>query len=90
MSEAAELTWGDFERLPGGSGRVRVWGVEQTTYREVSTDTTKLLLTVRRGAGDDELVLGMRPNQIAIRIGAAARDRPVWPQGTHGTAPGWA
>ena len=33
----------------------------------------KLLLPVCRGAGDDESVLGMRPNQIAIRIGAAAR-----------------
>ena len=33
----------------------------------------KLFLPVRRDAGDDEPVLGMRPNQIAIRIGAAAR-----------------
>ena len=33
----------------------------------------KLLLPVRRGAGDDEPVVGMRPNQIAARIGAAAR-----------------
>ena len=73
VSEAAELTWGGIERLRGGSGRVRVLGAEQTSYREVSADTMKLLLPVRRGAGDDELVLGMRPNQIAIRIGAAAR-----------------
>ena len=73
VSEAAELTWGDFERVPGGSGRVRVVGVEEASYHEVSTDTMKLLLPIRRGAGDDELVLGMRPNQIVIRIGAAAR-----------------
>ena len=73
VSEAAELTWGDIERVRGGSGRVRVRGAEETGYREVSADTMKLLLPVRRGAGDDELVLGMRPNQIAIRIGAAAR-----------------
>ena len=73
VSEAAELTWGGIERLRGGSGRVRVLGAEQTSYREVSADTMKLLLPVRRGAGDDEFVLGMRPNQIAIRIGAAAR-----------------
>ena len=33
----------------------------------------KLLSSVRRGAGDDEPLLGMRPNQIAIRIGSAAR-----------------
>ena len=41
----------------------------------VSADTMKLLLPIRRGAGEDELVLGMRPNQIAIRISAAARPR---------------
>ena len=50
-----------------------VMGADETNYREVSADTMKLLLPVRRGAGDDKLVLGMRPNQIAIRICAAAR-----------------
>ena len=48
-------------------------GAEENSYREVSADTMKLLLPVRRGAGDDKPVLGMRPNQIAARIGAAAR-----------------
>ncbi len=70
VSEAAELTWGDLERVPGGSGRVRVG---ETGFRVVSADTMKLVSLVRRGAGDDEPLLGMRPNQIAIRIGAAAR-----------------
>ena len=70
VSDAAALTWGDLERVPGGSGRVRV-GV--AGYRVVSADTMRLLSSVRRGAGDDEALLGMRPNQIAIRIGAAAR-----------------
>ena len=73
VSEAAELTWGDIERQRGGSGRVRVAGADETGYREVSADTMKLLLPVRRGAGDDEPVLGMRPNQIGRRIDAAAR-----------------
>ena len=73
VSEAAELTWGDIERLRGGSGRLRVVSAEETSYREVSADTMKLLLPVRRGAGDDEPVLSMRPNQIAKRIDAAAR-----------------
>ena len=77
VSEAAELTWGDVERVRGGSGRVRVVGAEETDYRVVSADTMKLLLPIRRGEGDDELVLGMRPNQIAIRIGAAARQAGV-------------
>ena len=49
----------------------------------------KLLLPVRRGAGDDEPVVGMRPNQIAARIGAAARQAGL-SEGTPETAPGWA
>ena len=72
VSEAAALTWGNIERVRGGSGRVRVGGAEDS-HRVVSADTMKLLLPIRRGAGDDELVLGMKPNQIAIWIGAAAR-----------------
>ena len=56
--------------MHGGSGRVRVG---ETGYRVVSADTMKLLSSARRGAGDDEPILSMRPNQIAIRIGAAAR-----------------
>ena len=70
VNEAAALTWGDVERVHGGSGRVRV---ADTDYRVVSADTMKLLSSVRRGAGDNEPLLGMRPNQIAIRIGSAAR-----------------
>ena len=70
VNEAAALTWGDLERVHGGSGRVRV---ADTEYRVVSADTMKLLSSVRRGAGDNEPLLGMRPNQIAIRIGSAAR-----------------
>ena len=73
VSEAADLTWGDVARQRGGSGRVRVAGDGEASYREVSADTMKLLLPGRRGAGDDEPVLGMRPNQIARRIDAAAR-----------------
>ena len=70
VNEAAALTWRDVARVPGGSGRVRVG---DTDYRVVSADTMRLLSSVRRGAGDNEPLLGMRPNQIAIRIGAAAR-----------------
>ena len=73
VNEAAALTWGDLERVHGGSGRVRVEASGETSYRVVSADTMKLLSSVRRGAGDSEPLLGMRPNQIAIRIGSAAR-----------------
>ena len=73
VSEAAALTWGDIERVRGGSGRVRDMGADEISYRELSADTMKRLWAIRSGASDDEFVLGMRPNQIAIRIGAAAR-----------------
>ena len=86
VSEAAELTWGDIKRLRGGSGRVRVAGAEEAGYREVSADTMKRLWPIRRGAGDDEPVLGMRPNQIATRIGAAARQASLG-EGYSGDSP---
>ena len=73
VGEAAALTWGDIERVRGGAGRVRVVGADEASYREVSADTMNRLWPIRRGAGDDQPVLGMRPNQIATRIGAAAR-----------------
>ena len=70
VSESSALTWGDLERVSGGSGRVRVG---DTGYRVLSADTMQLLSSVRRDASDDDPLLGLRPNQIAIRIGAAAR-----------------
>ena len=47
----------------------------------------RLLSSVRRGAGEDQPILGMRPNQIAIRIGAAARQAGLG-EGYRGTVPG--
>ena len=73
VSEAADLTWGDIQRVRGGSDRVHVPGAGEADYREVSADTMKRLWAVRRGAEDQEPVLGMRPNQIGRRIDAAAR-----------------
>ena len=59
--------------MRGGSGRVGIGGAGETEYREVSADTMRLLLSTRYGAGDDELVLGIRPKYMALCIGAAAR-----------------
>ena len=70
VGEAAALTWGDLEQAPDGSGRVRTG---QSGFRVVSADTMRLLSSVRRHANDNEPLLGMKPNQITIRIGAAAR-----------------
>ena len=69
VSKVAALTSGDVRRMPGGSVQVRVGGAGEMEYREVSADTMRLLLSIRHGTGDAELVLGMRRNQIAIRIG---------------------
>ena len=89
VSEAAELTWGDIQRVRGGSGRVHIVGADEADHREVSTNTMKLLLPIRRGAEDQEHVLGMRPNQIGRRIDAAARQAGLG-EGYSGDSPGWA
>ena len=73
VSEAADLTWRDIERVRGGSGRVHVVGSDEADHREVSANTMKLLSPIRRGAEDHDPVFGMRPNQIGRRIDAAAR-----------------
>ena len=88
VSEAAVLTWENIERVCGGAGRVRVEGTEETSYREVSAETMKRLWAIRRGAGDEEPILGMSPNQIATRIGAAARQAGLG-SGYSGDSPGW-
>ena len=57
----------------GGSDRMHVVGVDEADHREVSTNTMKLLLPIRRGVEDLEPVLGIRPNQIGRQIDAAMR-----------------
>ena len=86
VSEAASLTWGDVRRLHGDSGQTRGGGADETKHREVSADTMRLLLFIRHGAVDDELVLDMRPNQLAVRIGATARQVGLGP-GYSGDSP---
>ena len=70
VGEAAMLVWADLDVEPDGSGYVRDG---QSGYRVVSKDTVRLLSLLRQGAGDDEPVLGLKPNQITSRISAAAR-----------------
>ena len=73
VREASELTWNDIERVRGGTGWVRIRGAEQPEPRIVSSDTMKLLSSIRRGAGDDEHILGLSPSRIAVRIREAAK-----------------
>ena len=86
VSEAAALTWGDLEPVPGGSCRVHVG---DTGHRVVSADTIRLLSAVRLGAGDDDPVLGLRPGPwITSRIGAAASQAGLG-RGYSGEVLGW-
>ena len=76
----------DVRRLCGGSSRVRLCGDDENEDRGLSADTRRLLLLIRHGAGDAELILGMRPNQITFRIGAAAKQAGLGP-GYSGDSP---
>ena len=62
VSKPAALTWGDVEWVCGVGQAACVGGVGEDNYRVMSTDSMKLELPVRRGAGEGELVLAMRPN----------------------------
>ena len=90
VSEAAASAWADAECVRSGSGRVCIWGGGEDNYRVVSADTMKLPLPVRRGAGKAELVLAPRPDQTAIRIGAAAREAGLGEDHSGDSASPWA
>ena len=78
VSEAADLTWGDVQRVRGGSGRVRVMVDGETSYREVSADTMKLLSPVRRRANDEFSVSQSTQKSTVLmggRFGLCGRQR---------------
>ena len=86
VREASALTWGAIERLDDGSGRVRLGDGEDAGYKMLSADTMRRLDIIRGRAPDDEPVLGLRPNQITLRIGAAAERAGLGP-GYSGESP---
>ena len=76
VREATELRWRDLEELRDDTGRIRVQRLYQsgeTEYRMVSAETMKLLLWVKRGSENHERIINLSPNQIGLRIAAAAR-----------------
>ena len=73
VSEAAEVRWMDLELFDDGSGRLRISTKDRAAYRVVSADTVSLLRRILDTDVAYERILGLMPNQISTRIGAAAR-----------------
>ena len=86
VREAAAVTWGAIERLDDGAGRLRIGDGEDPEFRTLSADTMRLLDVIRRSASDEEFVVGLRPYQITLRIGAAAERAGLGP-GYSGESP---
>ena len=72
VSTASTLRWGAIERQDDGTGRLTISEGDDVTTRTLSADTMRRLDAIRDDAPDDERVLGLMPNQISARIGAAA------------------
>ena len=72
VREASDLTWGAIESLPDGTGRLRTGEGQDAESRVLSADTMRLLDAIRNDAGDADRIIGLMPNQITLRIGAAA------------------
>ena len=86
VKEASALRWGAIELMDDGTGRLRLGEGDAAVSRVLSTDTMRLLDAVRGDATDDERVLGLMPNQITSRIGAAAEQAGLG-QGYSGESP---
>ena len=75
VREACALTWRDVQEGEDGSGWVTVRALYQsdsTGVRFLSPDTMRLLLAMRQDGGDDDRIVGLRPNQVGLRIRDAA------------------
>ena len=75
VREACSLIWRDIEPAEDGSGWVTVRALYQSDFtgvRFLSPDTMRLLSEMRRGAGGDDFILGVSPNQVGLRIRDAA------------------
>lgn len=78
VSEAAAVTWADIEAQPDGTGRLLIRRSKTDPEGEgavafLSAHTMKALAAMRNGAAESDSVIGLRPNQISIRIKQAAR-----------------
>ena len=76
VREATGLRWGDLDRLADGTGRVtvqRLYHRGETDVRMVSFDTMELLSRMRGEPENHERIIDLSPNQIGLRIRAAAK-----------------
>ena len=86
VKDAAVLRWDAIERQEDGTGRLMLRESEAAVTRALSVDTIRLLESVRGDAGDDARIIGLMPNQISARIGAAATQAGLG-QGYSGESP---
>ena len=86
VKEASALRWSAIELMDDGTGRLRLGEGDAAVSRRLSADTMMMLDAIRGDARDDERVLGLMPNQITSRIGAAAEQAGLGP-GYSGESP---
>ena len=86
VRDASALTWSAVERLDNGIGRLWLGEGQDAETRVLSADTMSLLDEIRGDAGDDDRIIGLKPNQITLRIRAAAEHAGLGP-GYSGESP---
>ena len=86
VKEASALRWSAIELMDDSAGRLRLGDGDAAVSRRLSAGTMRLLDAVRGDATDDQRVLGLMPNQVSARIGAAAEQAGLG-QGYSGESP---
>ena len=86
VKEASDLTWSAIDLMDDGTGRLHLGEGDAAVARTLSADTMMMLDSVRGNARDDERILGLMPNRVSARIGAAAEQAGLGP-GYSGESP---
>ena len=86
VKEASDLRWSAIDLMDDGTGRLHLGEGDAAVARTLSADTMRLLDSVRGNARDEERILGLMPNRVSARIGAAAEQAGLGP-GYSGESP---
>ena len=87
MREASDLTWSAVRRLPDGTGRLKIDDRgDDSDHTILSAGTMRLLDRIRGDAIPHKSIIGLMPNQITLRLGAAAEQAGLGP-GYSGESP---